>query len=229
MSSSSLPDTVAPQVRERLELMSKTLASSGPGGAKSKNAKRKMKQAQEEAHRLKALSAMNVPTFRPVTETARRAIPADWRRPGMNWLILARVNSIPSEFFARMVIWMRANVGGAMGYVATEDDIRAAKGINLVDLIPRIGLMPVAVCSTKDEAEATIRKVGDFLEVSVQAVPFYHYSPVPSYTTNNIVYGQVSPPRGLADLLASHAARTGRDEEVYERGRRGEGTWDTDI
>lgn len=178
------------------------------GGAPIKTSKNAQRRQQKEAlaaaaerRRLKALEAMKVPKFTPANEMARRVVPDDWKKRGCNYLIFARLNGIPSEYYARLVIWCRANIGGSLGYVASEEDISAAKGINIVDLVPRLAIMPLMVCATREEAEEFIKKAGDYLDVTVQAIPFYTYSPTPSYTTGNIVHGQTEMKTFMNEIL----------------------------
>ena len=89
-----------------------------------------------------------------------------------------------------MIIWMKANLGGMLGYLATEEDIEAAKGINLLDLVPRFGILPLASFDTLDEAEVFIKKAAEYLECSVQTMKRGEWNVVPPYTTSGIIYAQ---------------------------------------
>lgn len=50
------------------------------------------------------------------------------------------------------MLWSLVHLGPHMGYVASEEEIEAAKGINIMDFFLRCSVVPIAAFETEKQA-----------------------------------------------------------------------------
>lgn len=91
--------------------------------------------------------------------------------------------------------------------------MKAAKGINLMDLMPRIGLMVCFITMDKSEAEQLAKKVHTELDVSVQVLTIGEWNVVPPYTTSGVIYQD----KEMAKLMEQYAKDQREDHETRRK------------
>jgi len=80
-------------------------------------------KAREDA----ALRAAKLPEFKM---QARTTVPPSLRVPSPSrpkYMVVKRTNAMPATWNARLMLWAMVHLGPHMNYVATEDQIEAAK------------------------------------------------------------------------------------------------------
>lgn len=178
-------------------------------GVGSKNSKRKAARALAERKKEEAYASLNMPEY---TEFTQRPVVDAWRKPNHVFLVCARLGSIPQNYIERLVIWFRANMGGLLGYLPTEADLDAAKGINLMDLVPRTALMPLMTFHTPDEAKSFIEQAAEHLKTNIQTLQWYEWNVTPPYTTSGIVYAQ----KEVAEFMKTYTRQDRMDHEAFK-------------
>lgn len=116
----------------------------------------------------------------------RKDTPSSWYDGNKDWyLVCARLGNVTEDYAAKMALWYRANMGAKYGIEPTEDDMEAAKGLSLLDLVPRVALLPIRIFRDSGEAESFMRVVYDYYEGTayVQVMRIGEWNVTPPYTT----------------------------------------------
>jgi len=139
----------------------------------------------EAVLRSKAFANANMPEFSPYKHID---VPNDWRVANHQFLVVARVNCIPTDYLPRMTAWMIAHLSPLIGRVPTTRDIEAANGINIQDLYLRFALRPIKTFANKDDAHEFAKLVSAQLDCTASVLAFYEDNVVPPYTTTGRVF-----------------------------------------
>jgi len=121
-----------------------------------------------------------------------KALPAHMRDPAdRRFVVCARANTIPQEYLERCVVWMRCNLYEQLGISKpSDDDYEAGRGINLMDLIPRVAIKPLRTFDDKQDAMDFALQARDELNADVQIFRMGEFDVSPPYTTVARVYPQ---------------------------------------
>lgn len=156
----AIPDKAVPRGRGEL--------------TKKKNAKKRQEAADKAAREAKILADAKIPEFKmfkPTTVPSQLRIPCP-QRP--RYLVVKRTNAVPASWNQRLMLWSLVHLAPHIGYVPTDEECDAAKGINLFDFFLRCSVVPLACFENIAEAKAYMPEAAEMtdaqnLQVSIAA------------------------------------------------------------
>ena len=138
-------------------------------------------------------------------------VPGPWINEKQRFLVIGSVGNIPDDIFARMYLYMKANLATELGIEVSTKDIDAAKGINLLDLIPRRAILPARTFAKVEDAVAFQTELVEQLGCNAQVIQMCGWNVVPPYTTQ----GKVYPDKEMAAYMKTYASQERIDMRAF--------------